>query len=66
MNRYLIGAFVGAAIGLALSYLYSQSDPTALTSNLWVGALIGALVGLYLVSAASLRGKDGCGAESSG
>jgi len=66
--RYLIGAFIGAAIGLTLSYLYRQGDGASITSNLGIGALIGAVVGLYIVSAASLSGKgsaggDGCGAE---
>jgi uncharacterized membrane protein YeaQ/YmgE (transglycosylase-associated protein family) len=59
---------VGAAIGIILSYLYSQGEGAAITSNLGVGALIGALVGLYIVSAASASGRgsttaDGCGAE---
>ena len=66
--RYVIGALIGAAIGVVLSYLYSQSEGAGLTSNLGIGALIGALVGLYIVSAASMSGKgsataDGGGAE---
>ena len=52
-TRYILGALVGGAIGIALSYLYSQSGGGTFTSNLWVGAFIGVLVGLYIVSAAS-------------
>ncbi len=64
--RYVIGLLVGATIGIILSYLYSQGEGAAITSNLAVGALIGALVGLYIVSAASASGRgsqtaDGCG-----
>ncbi len=67
--RYVAGALVGAAVGLILSYLYSQGDAAAIASNLGIGALIGMVVGLYIVSAASASGKgsasaDGCGAES--
>jgi hypothetical protein len=67
--KYLAGAIIGATIGLTLSYLYSQGDGAAITSNLGIGALIGALVGLYMVSVASLSGRgsasgDGCGGES--
>ena len=65
-SRYVIGVLFGAVIGIILSYLYSQGDSAAYTSNLWVGALIGALVGLFMVSAASVSGSknaDGCGAE---
>ena len=66
--RYVIGALIGAAIGVVLSYLYSQGEGAGLTSNMGIGALIGAVVGLYIVSAASVSGKgnataDGCGAE---
>jgi uncharacterized membrane protein YeaQ/YmgE (transglycosylase-associated protein family) len=64
--RYVIGVFIGAVIGLALSYLYSQGEGAGITSNLGIGALIGAVVGLYIASAASASGKgsaDGCGAE---
>ena len=68
-SRYVIGVLVGAALGITLSYLYSQSDGASLTSNMGVGALIGALVGLYIVSSASASGRgsdaaDGCGTES--
>ena len=67
-SRYIVGALIGGAIGIVLSYLYSQGDGAAITSNLGIGALIGVLVGLYIVSAASLSGKgstnaDGCGTE---
>ena len=66
--RYVIGVLVGAAIGIILSYLYSQGESAAYTSNLAVGALIGGVVGLYIVSAASASGggrktADGCGVE---
>lgn len=66
--RYIIGLSIGAIFGLVLSYLYSLGDSTAVTSNLAVGALIGALVGLYLASATSSAGRggavdDGCGVE---
>jgi hypothetical protein len=64
--RYVIGVFIGVTIGLALSYLYSQGGGASLTSNLGIGALIGAVVGLYIVSAASVSGRgsaDGCGTE---
>ncbi|HEY51788.1 MAG TPA: hypothetical protein G4O20_08305 [Dehalococcoidia bacterium] len=67
--KYLAGVLIGAAIGLTLSYLYSQGDGAAITSNLWIGALIGALVGLYMVSVVGMSGRgkasgDGCGGES--
>jgi len=66
--RYIVGLLIGAVFGLILSYLYRQGDGAAITSNLAVGALIGALVGLYLVSVTSLSGRgsavdDGCGTE---
>jgi hypothetical protein len=66
--RYTVGALIGGAIGMVLSYLYSQGDAAAITSNLGIGALIGVLVGLYIVSASSVSGKggtniDGCGTE---
>jgi len=58
---------VGAAFGLALSYLYSQGDSASLTSNMGIGALIGAVVGLFVSAVgASDRGSgaaDGCGTE---
>ena len=56
--RYVIGVMVGAAIGIILSYLYSQGEGAAYTSNLGVGALIGALVGLFIISAASASGRN--------
>ena len=56
--RYIVGALVGGAIGIVLSYLYSQGDSAAITSNLGIGALIGALAGLYIVSAASMTSKS--------
>ena len=67
-SRYVVGVLVGAAFGVALSYLYSQGDGASLTSNMGIGALIGAVVGLYIVSAASAPGggsdaADGCGTE---
>ncbi len=67
-SRYVIGALIGAAIGIVLSYLYSQGEGAGITSNLGIGALIGALVGLFIVSAASASDKgsataDGGGAE---
>ena len=64
--RYVIGVMVGAAIGITLSYLYSQGEGAAYTSNLGVGALIGALVGLFLISAASALGRGSTTAGSSG
>ena len=67
-SRYVIGVLVGAAIGIALSYLYGQGDSASLTSNMGIGALIGALVGLYIVSSVGASGRDsdaagGCGVE---
>jgi hypothetical protein len=55
--RYIVGVLVGGAIGVVLSYLYSQGDSAAITSNLGIGALIGGLAGLYIVSAASASSK---------
>ncbi len=64
--RYIVGALIGGAIGLALSYLYSQGDSTAITSNMGVGALIGALVGLYFASATSVSRRGGTDSDDSG
>ncbi len=65
-SRYIVGALIGGAIGIVLSYLYSQGDGVGITSNLWIGALIGVLVGLYIVSAASLSGKGGTNSDGGG
>ena len=62
-KRYIIGALVGGAIGMVLSYLYGQSGDGTITSNLGVGAFIGVLVGLYIVSAASMPGKGSASAD---
>ena len=67
-SRYVIGILIGAALGVVLSYLYGQGDEASLTSNMGIGALIGALVGLFIVSSASASGSsgdeaDGCGVE---
>ncbi len=55
--RYVIGILVGAAFGAGLGYLGMAQDPEL--SRLGIGALIGAIVGLFIVARASV----GAGAE---
>ena len=65
-SRYITGVLVGAVIGVALSYLYSQGDGASLTSNMGIGALIGAVVGLFIVSAAGASDRGGDAADGGG
>ena len=46
--RYVIGATIGAIIGLIMGYLGSHEENTVITTNLWLGALIGMGVGIFI------------------
>lgn len=50
-SRHIIGAIVGAAIGMILGYFGSGSLGAV---NLLIGALAGSFVGLYLVNASTM------------
>jgi outer membrane lipoprotein SlyB len=59
-SKHIIGAIVGAAIGMILGY-FGTGSLSAI--NLLIGAIAGALVGLYLVTAHSTpaSGRSGGG-----
>jgi len=60
-NRYVIGSVVGAAIGLILGYFGAGSAGVV---SLAVSAGIGALVGLFIVARATMRGNEACGGQT--
>lgn len=49
--RYVVGGLVGAAFGIGLGYLGAQDLSF---SSIGIGALIGAVVGLFIVARASV------------
>ena len=68
LPRYFLGAVIGAGIGASMGYFSSQGGGGTLISNPWLDALVGMLVGLFIISMASFSPSEGCGesdAESS-
>jgi hypothetical protein len=60
--RYIIGALVGAVFGTGLGYVSAGQDFD--DTSLWIGALIGMAVGLFLVASASA--SAGASSDSGG
>ena len=60
--RYIVGALVGAVFGAGLGYMGTAQDFSA--SSLWIGALIGMVVGLFIVASASA--SPGTSSDSGG
>jgi len=56
--RYFLGAVIGAGIGASMGYFSSQGG--TLISNPWLGALVGMLAGLFIISKASFSPSEGC------
>ena len=61
-SRHIVGMISGAAIGMVLGYFSAGS---VAASNLLIGALIGGLIGLYIVTAATVPpGRETSGEQS--
>ncbi len=60
-SGHIIGIIIGAAIGMALAYFGSGSNGTG---NIFIGALIGAVVGLFLVAGSTKTGDSASGEPS--
>jgi uncharacterized membrane protein len=54
--RYAFGALIGAAVGTGLGYMSTASNFNL--SSLGIGALIGTLVGLFIVASSSANAQD--------
>jgi hypothetical protein len=59
--RHIVGVGIGVVVGMLLAYFGAGS---AGVGNLAVGAVIGALVGLYFVSAAAMQAGATSGEHS--
>ena len=60
-SGHFIGIAIGAAIGMALAFFGSGANGTG---NLIFGALIGAVVGLFLVAGTAKTGDTASGEPS--